>query len=72
MEKDTLSVADREDRKDHKKRLRQNQKVRKDARTQEIFNLIANNASELSDGLGHTEDNPDKLIAALFKSIQNR
>ena len=60
------------DRKDHKKRLRQSQKLRKDARTQEIFSVIANNASELSAGLADTEDNPDKLIAALFKPIQNR
>ena len=65
MERDT-------DRKDHKKRLRQSQKLRKDARTQEIFSVIANNASELSAGLADPEDNPDKLIAALFKPIENR
>ena len=60
------------DRKNHKKRLRQSQKLRKDARTQEIFSVIANNASELSAGLADAEDNPDKLIAALFKPIENR
>ena len=65
MERDT-------DRKDHKKRLRQSQKLRKDARTKEIFSVIANNASELSAGLADTEDNHDKLIADLFKPIQNR
>ena len=60
------------DRKEHKKRMRQNQKQRKVERLQEIFSLIASNTPELSAGLSDSEECLENVIADLFKPIQNR
>ena len=63
-----------EERKEHKKRLRQNQRLRKEAKLRDIFRLIANSAPDLAsdyDG-GSQEDCLDQLIAELFKPIENR
>ena len=59
------------DRKEHKKRMRQNQKQRKVERLQEIFSLIASNTPELS-GLADSGEGLENVIADLFKPIQNR
>ena len=59
------------DRKEHKKRMRQNQKQRKVERLQEIFCLIASNTPELS-GLADSGGGLENVIADLFKPIQNR
>ena len=63
---------DTDSKKDHKKRMRRNQKLRKDARLHEIFNLIAGSASEFSAWSGEGGDSPDTVIAEFFKPIQNR
>ena len=60
------------DRKEHKKRMRQNQKQRKVERLQEIFSLIASNTPELSGGLADSGEGLENVIADLFKPIQNR
>ena len=60
------------DRKEHKKRMRQNQKQRKVERLQEIFSLIASNTPELSAGLADSGECLENVIADLFKPIQNR
>ena len=60
------------DRKEHKKRMRQNQKQRKVERLQEIFSLIASNTPELSAGLADNGECLENVIADLFKPIQNR
>ena len=59
------------DRKEHKKRMRQNQKQRKVERLQEIFSLIASNTPELP-GLADSGEGLENVIADLFKPIQNR
>ena len=59
------------DRKEHKKRMRQNQKQRKVERLQEIFSLIASNTPEL-EGLADSGEGLENVIADLFKPIQNR
>ena len=62
-----------EERKEHKKRMKQNQRLRKETKLRDIFQLIANTAPDLSAGLvGSEEDSLDKVIADLFKPIQNR
>ena len=64
-----------EERKEHKKRMKQNQRLRKEAKLQEIFQLIADSAPDLSAGLVDSEDEEDcldKVIADFFKPIQNR
>ena len=63
-----------EERKEHKKRLRQNQRLRKEAKLRDIFQLIANTAPDLAAGLDREsqEDCLDQLIAELFKPIQTR
>ena len=62
-----------EERKEHKKRMKQNQRLRKEAKLHEIFQLIADSAPDLSAGLVDSEEDClDKVIADFFKPIQNR
>ena len=62
-----------EERKEHKKRLRQNQRLRKEAKLRDIFQLIAKTAPDLSAGwAGSEEVCLDQVIAGFFKPIQNR
>ena len=65
-----------EERKEHKKRMKHNQRLKREAKLRDIFQLIANTDPELSAGLlgslGNEEDSLDKVIADFYKPIQNR
>ena len=62
-----------EERKEHKKRLRQNQRARREAKLRNIFQLIAHTAPDLSAGWVEREEvSVDQVIADLFKPIQTR
>ena len=62
-----------EERKEHKRRLRQNQRARREAKLRDIFKLIAHTAPDFSAGWVEREEvSLDQVIADFFKPIQTR